>query len=1286
MAKTQNVSISKSNLDPRWDKYSSAATIATSGSFSSNMPKLAQGVVYLQNNNRLIVDIRYKDDKEYDKIVNVIDTSKSKKLTVEFGNEGNVTLTYKNWNKKLSSNKQLILVFASGFRKTITLKIPGTNSKLKNSVDSVTSILTSSPYENMLSVDVDDISSNANQLLVGVYPKADPYDVFNYKGVFAYNLPFAFYINSDSLNEVFVKNGITSSNKNVDKGMSPRGVGHLHPAPKAQEIHFLNVALSNETGIKSNSELASKANSSSYTYGFIYGENLYDIPDDAPEFYVCKSEGDSAYYRTTNKDCDGNTIASKYIDGSSPAKFLDGNCCTLNCDGFSLKLVNTTLANADWGASEGKIKAIVTGGQGDWSYKVENNTTGVSTTVASAESEYEFTGLAFATSNDSPYKVTVTDANACSTIAYIHLSKNVSINDGLLQGCTDSGGLDYDSTADVNTGCLFCLDAGPRGETYKSLSFGMSAATSKALGADLIINESSAVTHATSSGSSSGKISFKGSIFPAALPVINTDTDEAFQFKLYSLGTAEDANNKTKAQVLAISPTTTVASVPDLEHEFSSLAPGWYAVGVAVLNNAPLANCVSVYRFEVKYGGCMDKLADNYDKDATYDNGGCTYVCNEEVITIITKSADNKCVKTVRVNRKKKDENITWKIGSKSKTGPGPHLAKAGDYVHVYVENTKTKCTNTGETFIKEEDCTQSMIKKAYSNSILNTGGCTDTTAFNYDCNALYDNGSCVPVIPGCTDIEAPNYDPTANVDNNSCIDFIEGCLNPTATNYNPLATLHNSEMCNYSYVEIGLVKTGLECPSDPANTIPINNTNSDLIEITLYARGGVTIQLGSTIKAYKLPHNTFSEQGVTLDTLTFPLETSGITPDATWKLTGTDSPFFMSPAPGIGWNGTTGEIQTFMMPNTNFYFSGNFTANSGSVGYGVYVFEVKMIISGKEYFARYVANNPPECNPIYSTSFDGGGGKFPGCTDPNASNYDGLFTYPRSMWPLLHFPAPTSMYLPNGLETIGTDDPVGAATQICQYQLDKICLPPRIDSQIAYLEECIMKGSVNWYNKNITGGKDSCDELALWTMIFIKYLVSKKGLDCIFNCADSGTPNYEPKTCEEKWITGGSKTWTYDSDNYMGNGIYYQGDIVKYDSVFSWQGDTIPNTIWEVINPCANGCGNPYGVKSENWNLCKDDKVFSDTTNYLDKFFKFATKYCKSCQPCSFLPGNEPTVLYNTDSFTYSTETDGTLTIGGIDLEIDGEELEDGNQDTQGGGGSGGISLDPDFNAPQSK
>ena len=59
--------------------------------------------------------------------------------------------------------------------------------------------------------------------------------------------------------------------------------------------------------------------------------------------------------------------------------------------------------------------------------------------------------------------------------------------------------------------------------------------------------------------------------------------------------------------------------------------------------------------------------------------------------------------------------------------------------------------------------------------------GCMDNTAFNYNENAVIDDGSCVPVVEGCTDSDACNYDSNANTDDGSCIQ--PGCC-PTG-NYN---------------------------------------------------------------------------------------------------------------------------------------------------------------------------------------------------------------------------------------------------------------------------------------------------------------------------------------------------------------------------------------------------------------------------------------------------------------------------------------------------------------------
>ena len=47
------------------------------------------------------------------------------------------------------------------------------------------------------------------------------------------------------------------------------------------------------------------------------------------------------------------------------------------------------------------------------------------------------------------------------------------------------------------------------------------------------------------------------------------------------------------------------------------------------------------------------------------------------------------------------------------------------------------------------------------------TNGCTDPLAFNYDPNALFDDGSCIYV--GCTDPNADNYNSLATIDDGSC-------------------------------------------------------------------------------------------------------------------------------------------------------------------------------------------------------------------------------------------------------------------------------------------------------------------------------------------------------------------------------------------------------------------------------------------------------------------------------------------------------------------------------------
>lgn len=52
---------------------------------------------------------------------------------------------------------------------------------------------------------------------------------------------------------------------------------------------------------------------------------------------------------------------------------------------------------------------------------------------------------------------------------------------------------------------------------------------------------------------------------------------------------------------------------------------------------------------------------------------------------------------------------------------------------------------------------------------LVESEGCTDPTACNYDENAAIDDGSCIYECYGCTDMDANNYDDSANMDDGSC-------------------------------------------------------------------------------------------------------------------------------------------------------------------------------------------------------------------------------------------------------------------------------------------------------------------------------------------------------------------------------------------------------------------------------------------------------------------------------------------------------------------------------------
>ena len=119
--------------------------------------------------------------------------------------------------------------------------------------------------------------------------------------------------------------------------------------------------------------------------------------------------------------------------------------------------------------------------------------------------------------------------------------------------------------------------------------------------------------------------------------------------------------------------------------------------------------------------GCTDSVAENYNPDATSDDGSCDYIdgCTDP-----------------------NAYNYYWMATSDD-----------GSCVDVVLGCTSSSSSN------------YDPLANTNDNSCL---GCTDLNAENYNWAADVDDGSCQ--FSGCTDINAANYDPNAVSDNGSCV------------------------------------------------------------------------------------------------------------------------------------------------------------------------------------------------------------------------------------------------------------------------------------------------------------------------------------------------------------------------------------------------------------------------------------------------------------------------------------------------------------------------------------
>ncbi len=204
--------------------------------------------------------------------------------------------------------------------------------------------------------------------------------------------------------------------------------------------------------------------------------------------------------------------------------------------------------------------------------------------------------------------------------------------------------------------------------------------------------------------------------------------------------------------------------------------------------------------------GCTDEAALNYNPFAVDDDGTCTYPldCGED--TLLTLNLfdgygdgwngnelafyDALGVWQAAFTLPSGDEGQTEFC---LPTGCYTYTAGGGAYL---AEISWTLLLNSEEIASGEGGASGVVGVNATCEEFL---GCTDEGAFNFDPNALADDGSCTDPIFGCTDPSAMNHDPAAEVDDGSCYyaDDVLGCTDSGALNFNPLAT-YNDGTCVY--------------------------------------------------------------------------------------------------------------------------------------------------------------------------------------------------------------------------------------------------------------------------------------------------------------------------------------------------------------------------------------------------------------------------------------------------------------------------------------------------------
>tara|TARA_R110002012_G_scaffold11069_5_gene49687 strand:- start:3114 stop:8504 length:5391 start_codon:yes stop_codon:yes gene_type:complete len=717
-------------------------------------------------------------------------------------------------------------------------------------------------------------------------------------------------------------------------------------------------------------------------------------------------------------------------------------------------------------------------------------------------------------------------------------------------------------------------------------------------------------------------------------------------------------------------------------------------------------NCSDLSNVQVQ--GCTDPLACNVNPEATVDDGSCV---TDNLFGSIFELGTPGSGTLIQAGAGATVGDNTGQLGgvfnpcSFCTDSNASNWNASGAYYRTLYKsaynlpddelNAALLCTNTLPGICNSVDTNLCYYELA---------GCTDYTATNFNIEATVDDNSCVydSTIPGCTDPDACNYNPNATGNDGSCSDVPDETLNCSEFDNWTITDVIQPSVCDgvttdgsfilknstysgafyfkienasdngafftsdvvstYYYVN-GAGVTDLDNPyavfaegaaygagdsfinnaSYPVANIVVAQDPSSGTSITVSGHSGGTFKIrmlyaindnshGNGFGTFYYKYNScyctnlLSEIQGNISSWTANSNITNniydntqavyVSPDGAWQSTGHDYPYFnLVIAASSG-------INRFTNVRTNI--------NCGCCD-----------PEASNYNEVVATTNPYGCTPTTC--------EFYGCTDPEASNY----------WPKAN-------YACTDPETQEDCEPcIYGNVSVNSLYSPQFCMPKNLSAQIGIIKKCIATSGTNAYVNMITG-QTECAYNDAWRLILIEYLLSRRGLDCLYNCKDAATPDLERQpSCDERATMGiliGSLGYLMSVGERR---TFHVGMTLSYKPALETDArffvlNYLPGNVGSITikHPSEYGDDDTAAESAQHqnltpdkwlgWYVCEEGPSKPTNLNYIDKFINFVQNYCRSC-----------TVQEDIEELPSENYAPGVITINGMVITINNEDFQ---------------------------